>query len=155
MAAMICFSLLWFLPVLSAVLLLVATPFRSSSLSAFTAKFFMSNSAIQQHKKERLTAFMLRASNGTLFKRPASKPTWLAHMTYHAPMWGVLQSSYNDAEHEVNALRKFYLDKRFLFVGGDGLSIVRINHLLKDHPDLYLDSTFFIIPVQGESPPGV
>eukprot|EP00965_Chrysotila_dentata_P085203 2811053-Pleurochrysis_carterae.AAC.1 len=67
-------------------------------------------------------------------------------------MWGLLQSSYDDVEAELITLRNRHLDKRFLFVGGDGLSIIRINHLIKDHPDIYLNSAPFIIPVQGESP---
>eukprot|EP00965_Chrysotila_dentata_P084856 2801047-Pleurochrysis_carterae.AAC.1 len=67
-------------------------------------------------------------------------------MTYYSPLWGVLQSSYDDVDHELNTLRQQHLDERFLFVGGDGLSIVRINHLIKDRHDLYLDSAPFIIP---------
>ena len=70
-------------------------------------------------------------------------------------MWGVLQSSNDDVEAELNVMRNAHLDKRILFVGGGGLSILRINHLLKDNPDLYLDSAPTIIPVQGEAPHGV
>eukprot|EP00965_Chrysotila_dentata_P057023 1891841-Pleurochrysis_carterae.AAC.1 len=75
-------------------------------------------------------------------------------MTYHEPMWYVLQSSYEDVEAEINVLRGRHLDKRFLFVGGDGLSIIRLNYLLRDYPELYQDSAPFIVPVQGESPHG-
>ena len=82
-------------------------------------------------------------------------PPYVAHLKYHPPMWGVLQGSYDDVEAELNHMRNAHLDKRILFVGGDGLSILRINHLLKDHPDLYLDSAPMMIPVQGEAPHGV
>ena len=67
-------------------------------------------------------------------------------------MWGVLQSSYDDVEAELNVLRNRHKDKFILFVGGDGLSIMRINHLLLKYPDLYIDSAPMVIPVQGEAP---
>ena len=76
-------------------------------------------------------------------------------MTYHTPMWGVQQSSYEDVEAELNTLRNRHLDKQVLFVGGDGLSVIRVNWLLQKHPDLYIDSAPVIIPVQGEAPHGV
>lgn len=134
----------------------VLTPFGPSlSIDRFTALFSLANAEIENRKSSRFTSFILKAASGTLFTRPTTKPTWVAHLTYHEPMWGVLQSSYEDVETELNQLRQRHLSKRFLFVGGDGLSINRVNHLLNKHPDLYLDSAPFIIPVQGESPHGV
>eukprot|EP00965_Chrysotila_dentata_P258552 6213259-Pleurochrysis_carterae.AAC.2 len=132
-------------------------PFRSPRLSmaTFTTKFAFNNSEIVNNKKARFTAFLKNAAAGTLFKRPSTKPSWLAHLTYHEPMWYVLQSSYEDVETELNTLRNRHLDKMILFVGGDGLSIIRINHLIKLYPELYQDSAPLIIPVQGESPHGV
>ena len=76
-------------------------------------------------------------------------------MEYHPPMPYVLQSSYEDVEAELNVLRNRHLDKLILFVGGDGLSINRVNHLLNIHPDTYLDSSPLIVPRMGESPHGV
>ena len=67
----------------------------------------------------------------------------------------VLQSSYEDVEAELNVLRGYHLDKKILFVGGDGLSINRVNHLLNLHPEMYLDSSPLIVPRMGESPHGV
>lgn len=58
-------------------------------------------------------------------------------------------------EKELNILRAHHLDKRILFVGGDGLTVMRLNHLIKDKPHLYQDSAPLIIPVQGESPHGM
>lgn len=124
-------------------------------MAAFTIKFLISNHEILTNKRMRFTQFLHETARGTLFARPQVTPPYVAHVTYHPPMWGVLQSSYDDVEAELNRMRNEHLDKRILFVGGDGLSILRINHLLKDHPDLYLDSAPMVIPVQGEAPHGV
>jgi hypothetical protein len=124
-------------------------------MAAFTSKFLISNHEILTNKRMRFTQFLHETARGTLFARPQVKPPYVAHVTYHPPMWGVLQSSYDDVEAELNRMRNEHLHKRILFVGGDGLSILRINHLLKDHPDLYLDSDPMVILVQGEAPHGV
>ena len=124
-------------------------------MGGFTAKFLISNPEIVANKRKRFTIFLRAAADGTLLERPAVQPPYVAHLTYHAPMWGVLQSSYEDVEAELNLIRSKHLDKRILFVGGDGLSILRMNSLLLLHPDLYIDSAPMIIPVQGEAPHGV
>lgn len=124
-------------------------------MGGFTAKFLISNPEIVANKRKRFTIFLRAAADGTLLERPAVQPAYVAHLTYHAPMWGVLQSSYEDVEAELNQIRSKHLDKRILFVGGDGLSILRMNSLLLLHPDLYIDSAPMIIPVQGEAPHGV
>eukprot|EP00965_Chrysotila_dentata_P077414 2555293-Pleurochrysis_carterae.AAC.1 len=128
----------------------VCTPFKAQPLllSAFCAQFIHSNSAILQNKNTRFSSFLIKSSNGTLFQKPSTKPRFVAHLSYHELMWGLLRSSYDDVEAELNTLRNRHLEKNFL-------SIIRINHLIKDHPDIYLDSAPFIIPVQGESPYGV
>jgi hypothetical protein len=116
----------------------------------------LSNPATVLRKARRFRKFIRLAEDGKLLQRPAVKPRWgPAHFTYHPPMYGVLQGSYDDVEFELNEMRKRHLDKKFLFVGGDGLSILRMNHLLAEHPDLYIDQSPMIIPVQGESPHGV
>lgn len=130
-------------------------PLRSISISLFASQFLISDVQIRANKCCRFTACLRATAAGTLFQRPNVRPTYVAHLTYHLPMWGVLQSSYEDVEAELNTLRGRHLDKRILFVGGDGLSILRINHLLQKYPDLYLDSAPMIIPIQGESPHGV
>ena len=79
----------------------------------------------------------------------------MAYLEYHEPMPYVLQSSYEDVEAELNVMRGRHLDKKILFVGGDGLSINRVNHLLNIYPDMYLDSSPLIVPRMGESPHGV
>ena len=130
-------------------------PFRPMRITDFTAKFLYNNREVQSNKLRRFTNFLRAASEGKLFKRPAYVPRYKAHLKYHDPMPGVLQSSYEDVEFELNEMRSKHLDKRILFVGGDGLSIIRVNHLLKMKPDLYIDSAPLIIPMQGEAPHGV
>lgn len=84
------------------------------------------------------------------------KPSYVAHLEFASPpIWGATQSSYEDVEMELNIMRAKHLDKKIIFVGGDGLSILRINHLLHRQPEYYLDSAPFVIPVQGEAPHGV
>jgi hypothetical protein len=121
----------------------------------FVSGFLISNPQILARKRKRFTDFLHAAAEGTLFERPAVSIPYVAHLTYHCPMWGVLQSSYDDVEKELNELRGKHLHQKILFVGGDGLSIMRINHLLFKYPHLYLDSAPMVIPVQGESPHGI
>ena len=115
----------------------------------------MNNNAILANQSARFTNYLKAAADGSLLAKPVVHPPYVAHLVYHPPMWGVLQSSYDDVEAELNTLRNRHRDKFILFVGGDGLSIMRINHLLLKHPDLYLDSAPMVIPVQGEAPHGV
>eukprot|EP00965_Chrysotila_dentata_P047264 1568225-Pleurochrysis_carterae.AAC.1 len=65
------------------------------------------------------------AASGTLFRKSFSKPSFVEHLTYHPPILGKLQSSNADVEAELNILRNLHLNKRVLFVGGNGLSIIR------------------------------
>lgn len=131
-------------------------PFGQLSMRAFTDLFAYANVDIRANRERRFVRFLHAAGDGTLFERPPVQAPFVAYVEYRSPpMWNRLQSSYADVEAELNTMRNSHLDKRILFVGGDGLSILRINHLLRDHPDLYLDSAPFIIPMQGEAPHGV
>ena len=135
---------------------LFTTPFGPAlSMHEFCSLFMQSNTQLKSRKSTRFQKFLYLAAGGKLFERPCTKPNWVARMNYHPPMPYVLQSSYEDVETELNVLRGRHLDKRFLFVGGDGLSVNRVNHLINMHPDLYQDSAPFVIPVQGEAPHGV
>ena len=125
------------------------------SIAEFASKFLLSNQEVVANKQKRFTAYLKKAADGTLLHRPDVNVPYVAHMTYHKPMWGVLQSSYADVEKELEVMREQHKDKRILFVGGDGLSIIRMNHLLLQRPERYIDSTPLIIPVQGEAPHGV
>ena len=130
-------------------------PFHRISVSAFAQLFIYSNPEVSANKRQRFVKYLNNVADGTLLQRPNVRPRYVAHLEYHPPMWGVLQSSYEDVEAELNVLRNRHLDKKILFVGGDGLSIMRLNHLLLKHPDLYIDSAPMVIPVQGEAPHGV
>ena len=57
------------------------------------------------------------------------------------PIFDRLQSSYDDVELEVNVMRREFPDARILFVAGDGLALMRLNHLLNNSSDKYLDMT--------------
>ena len=74
--------------------------------------------------------------------------------TYYEPLWDVLQSATAHVRLEINKIRDKFSHARFLFVGGDGLSLMRVNHLLNNEPETYLFSNPAVIPVQGEHPHG-
>jgi len=61
-----------------------------------------------------------------------------------------------DVEAELDIMRADPKHKHhtFIFVGGDGLAIHRINHTLARKPGTYLRSKPAVIPVQGEHPHG-
>ena len=125
------------------------------SITAFASKFFVSSPDVAARKSSRFTRFLANTTGGRLFERPKTKPSYVAYMDYHPPMPYVLQSSYEDVEAELNILRGRHLDKLILFVGGDGLSINRVNWLLNMHVDLYLEQSPLIVPRMGEAPHGV
>ena len=52
-------------------------------------------------------------------------------------MFDRLQSSYDDVRFELNEMRNALPGYRFLFAAGDGLSCMRVNHLLAQSPDVY------------------
>ena len=108
---------------------------------------------IKSNRERRWVLFLRAERNGTLLERPQVAPLWKPYKLYHEPMFDVLQSSYADVEYELNVMRNAYIDQTILFVAGDGLALMRLNHLLAAKPDLYFDSTPFIVPVQGAMPP--
>ena len=125
------------------------------SMAAFTACFALTARDIVLAKEARFTKYLSEAVNGKLFARPKVKPLWLPRMQWEPPIPGKTQTSYDDVEYELNAMRNKNLDKFILLVGGDGLSIHRMWWLLHNKPYLYVDSAPLIIPIQGESPHGV
>jgi hypothetical protein len=119
------------------------------SLHAFARSFFSDNVEIKSNRERRWVLFLRAERNGTLLDRPQVAPLWKPYKTYHEPMFDVLQSSYADVEHELNVMRNVFIKESVLFVAGDGLALMRLNHLLAAKPELYFDSAPFIIPVQG------
>ena len=111
---------------------------------------------ISGNKSRRWRDAFLDIQAGTYFNRPSYHPP-LAHSFYfHDPIEGRLQSSYEDVEAELNIFRQHpkHCHSNWIFVGGDGLSINRLNHCLARHPGKYIERTPVVIPVQGEHPHG-
>ena len=92
------------------------------------------------------------------------------YKTYHNPVYGALQSSYSDVELELRVMSgrppptyrdhdpdypAEFVSSKIMFVAGDGLALMRLNHLLANKPDIYLDQTPFMVPIQGEHPHGL
>jgi hypothetical protein len=124
-------------------------------MARFTASFALNAPDIIGAKASRFTKYLRAVARGNLFKRPNVTPTWRAKFEWQEPMPNVQQLSYDDVEAELNKIRNHCKDSFILLIGGDGLSIHRMNWLIQKYPDLYVDSAPLIIPVQGESPHGV
>ena len=75
--------------------------------------------------------------------------TWRPHKEYQKPIFDRLQSSYDDVRFEVNTMRQKFPAAKILFLAGDGLALMRLNHLLCSCPDEFLDSTPAVVPIQG------
>lgn len=73
-------------------------------------------------------------------------------------MFGRLQGKYEDVEYELNMIRRHFLSASnspyFVFVGGDGLSIDRMQHLIASKSPVYAESTPSVIPMLGLAPHG-
>ena len=153
-----------------------AGPFRRLSLRDFGGLFYSNCPDILANKKARWVRFLLAERNGRLLDRPAYVPAWHPRVDYHEPVYGVLQSSYAHVELELRVMcgrpatcgtpPALYTDhdphypaeftsSKIMFVAGDGLALMRLNHLLANKPDVYIDQTPFIIPIQGEHPHGL
>ena len=109
-----------------------------------------------EYRFERWCTSFAKIKAGTYFERPVYRPPVAHHFHYHAPMRGVLQSSYADVEYELDHMRAHPRHKHsaYVFVGGDGLAINRINHTLARKPSRYLRKAPAVIPIQGEHPHG-
>ena len=151
-------------------------PFARLSLRDFGSLFYSDYPEIVANKTARWIRFLNSERNGRLLDRPAYVAEWQPHKVYHEPMYGVLQSSYQDVELELRVMcgrpavcgtppapytdhdpdypSKFRSCK-IMFVAGDGLALMRLNHLLANKPDVYIDQTPLIIPIQGEHPHGL
>ena len=111
---------------------------------------------IRNNQSRRWRDSLARIRAGTYFKRPAYIPPHAHHLHYHDAMRNVLQSSYVDVEYEIDKMRADSRHKHsaYIFLGGDGLSIMRINWTLARNPGKYLRKQPAVIPVQGEHPHG-
>jgi hypothetical protein len=133
---------------------------RDLSLRKFARQFYLHDARLVSNRKERWVRFMRAARNAELLQRPAYTAEWTPHKVYMPPIWGALQSSYDDVELELRRMsgvpegpgkpRGPLAEMQILFVAGDGLALMRLNHLLANKRDLYIDQTPLIIPIQGE-----
>ncbi len=55
-----------------------------------------------------------------------------------------------DVEYELSVMTRAHRALPLLFVAGDGLSLMRINHLLANHPDKYIDQTPWTVNIAGD-----
>lgn len=124
------------------------------SLKQFSQLFRLNHPDVRRNKEQRWATYTRATESGTLFARPPYVSSWRAEFAYHAPIPDVLQSSSDDVKLEVNVMRRAYSNSAIMFCGGDGLSLMRLNHLLCSEPETYLDSTPAVLPVQGEAPHG-
>jgi len=100
----------------------------------------MTNREIRQNKEARFSACLRQAAIGTLFERPNYRAPWKPHIRFHKPMYGVLQSSHDDVKYELNKMQRHAAGSKYVIIGGDGLSLMRIDQLLGKHPDVYIDN---------------
>lgn len=130
------------------------------SLRAFGRLFYIESADLRANKVARWQRFLAAARTGTMLDRPQVAPLWQPHKIYHPPMWDVLQSSYADVEHEMRTMCGLeppppappgpFKSEQIMFCAGDGLALMRLNHLLHNKSDVYVDMTPMIIPIQGE-----
>ena len=75
----------------------------------------------------------------------------------HPTMFGRLQSSYDDVEYELSTMTSDCKGCAIMFAAGDGLALMRLNHLLAFKADKYMDieNGPLVIPIQGEHPHGL
>lgn len=122
--------------------------------SHFTSLFLITNPQIRLNKDRRFSSYMRKAASGTLFERPDYHAAWKPHIRFGAPMFGVLQSKTDDVKYEINFIRRQFPTSRIVFIGGDGLSIMRMNQIIAREPWTYLNTAPMVIPVAGEAPHG-
>jgi hypothetical protein len=120
--------------------------------------FDFSRPAIRQNRETRFAKYLNLASAGTLFNRPTENknPLGKAHFYYEDPVFDRLQGSYDDVREELRAFRRspHHRGSMITFLGLDGLSCMRVNHLLRNEPDEFLYTSPACIPLQGMYPHG-
>ena len=120
------------------------------SCGYFSRQFYLDSPAVANNRAARWARFFNALRSGRLLQRPRVAPTWAPHKEYMPPMFDRLQSSYDDVRHEMNTMRAKYPKSRILFIAGDGLSLMRMNHLLASEPDVFLDQSPAVVPIQGD-----
>lgn len=108
-------------------------------------------------KQNRWRLYLRAALNGRLLDRPPCPVLWRPRKEYLPPIFDRLQSSYEDCEFELQVATAKAREKKqhILFVAGDGLLLMRLNHLLAQRPNYYINQSPLIIPIQGLHPPHI
>ena len=128
-------------------------PFRADvSLSHFCRLFNLDSPSMLANKEQRWRRFLKACGDGRMLDRPGTQPRWVPEHRYYHPIDGRLQSSYEDVEAEMTVICETLRQEglAFLFLAGDGLSLMRVNHLLAHHPDKYIFQTPMVLPIQGD-----
>jgi hypothetical protein len=132
--------------------------FRSDRrLPAFLELFAPAEPEILANQRERWRQFLSAASAKTLFDKPAfQSPYPPTRFQWHDPIFDHMQSSYKDVNFELDVIRKspFHRHADLIFLGGDGLSYMRLIHRLAQDPQKFVMKTPIIIPQLGEHPHG-
>lgn len=118
---------------------------------------------IKSNQSRRWRDSLTSIAAGTYFKRPDYQPFHAQHLTYRPPIWDRLQSKHDDVEEEVRIFQRqaAHRNSLVMFVGGDGLAVMRLNDMLaRDYRQFMLNPLDAngsqlpsVIPVQGVSPP--
>ena len=130
------------------------------SVRQFSRQFYLDDGKILANQRRRWCEGLHAAANGRMLERPAVPPTWQPYNTYEEVIMGRTQSSYDDVEFEMRKICDALSGRpgsnlQFIFMAGDGLTLMRMNHLLKHKDHIYIDQTPVVIPIQGEHPHGV
>ena len=127
------------------------------TLASFISLFSPFNQEIVDNKRARWSKYLDAAVTGTIWdKEPFQSPYPPTYFHYHPPIFDRLQSSYADVLFELNLIRRsrYHCFSDAIFIGGDGLSYMRLIHQLSLNPRLFLETKPLIIPRLGEAPHG-
>ena len=126
-------------------------------LADFIGLFSMQSADIVVNQQDRWREFLAAAEAGKLLEKPAfNSPYPPTHYHYHPPIWDHLQASYADVNFEVDCMRAspYHRYSDAIFLGGDGLSYMRLIHRLAQDARRYVETKPILIPQLGEHPHG-
>jgi len=130
-------------------------------LQEFITRFSPHAPAIVANRHARWCKMLDRAGGVPTLPPLLEKPTFQStypptYLHYQSPIFDRLQSSYDDVNFEVDLMRStaFHRHSGLIFLGGDGLTYMRLLSRLKQDPRRYLMTTPLVIPQLGEHPHG-
>ena len=132
---------------------------RLLDLDKFLDSFCMHSDDIVQNQRRRWKKYLDLAVCGSSIWETEhfNSPYPRTRFHFHAPIFDRLQSSYDDVNFELNAMRRstFHALSDALMLGGDGLSFMRMIHRLSQDPRQYLETKPVVMPRMGENPHGI